>query len=145
MSNMLYTYYWRLLTACPLKMGSTGCPETSVLNYRPTSRKIREVRRSHLYCYVSLKSQTVRYWLTPDEPYVEQTQTEEGTIVSVETPVLWQTFWHKNRDKIIRDFRFSPLCFEIFVLLCCDAVLSGILLLPRPFLRRNWRSVRKHR
>jgi hypothetical protein len=32
----------------PLKMGSIGCPETSVTNYRCTLRDIPEERRSHL-------------------------------------------------------------------------------------------------
>jgi len=34
------------LTACPLKIGTTGYPETSVWNYESTLHKIPEERRS---------------------------------------------------------------------------------------------------
>jgi hypothetical protein len=38
--------YW---TAWPLKMGRTGCPETSVNNYQHTLLNIAEKRKPHVY------------------------------------------------------------------------------------------------
>ena len=48
-------------TACPLKMGPIGCPETSVNNYGSTLRNIPEERRSHLHRGSSVKSLTVSF------------------------------------------------------------------------------------
>jgi hypothetical protein len=42
----------------PLKVGSTGCPETSVWNYHTMRRNIPRERTSHLYLIGSLKSRT---------------------------------------------------------------------------------------
>jgi hypothetical protein len=36
-------------TAWPLKIGSTGCLETSVINDQPTLRNIPEEQKSHLH------------------------------------------------------------------------------------------------
>jgi len=41
-------------TACPLKIGTIGCPETSVWNYDSTLHKITEERRSHTSLHKSL-------------------------------------------------------------------------------------------
>jgi hypothetical protein len=45
-------------TPRPLKMGSIGCPETSVQNYHSTLRNIPEEGRYHLYRGGSLKFRT---------------------------------------------------------------------------------------
>jgi len=44
----------------PLKVGQTGCPETSVSNYQSTLSNIPEERRSHLHRDGSLKSRILK-------------------------------------------------------------------------------------
>ena len=42
-------------TACPMEIGPTSCPETSVSNYHSILRNIAEERSSHLHRGGSLK------------------------------------------------------------------------------------------
>jgi len=50
------------LISWPMKIGGTGCPETSVRNYHYTLRNNPEERRSHLLCGRSLKYAVIEYW-----------------------------------------------------------------------------------
>jgi hypothetical protein len=57
----------KLTVAWAVKVGPTGCPETSLKNCRSTLRKIHEERRSHLYRGRSLKSRILLYYQLPDK------------------------------------------------------------------------------
>ena len=55
-----WTTYFSLLqfSSSPMKMGQSGCPETSVTNYESKVRKISEERRLYLHRSRSRKSRT---------------------------------------------------------------------------------------
>jgi hypothetical protein len=46
------------LTAWPLKMDTTCCPETPVTNHQPRPLNISEVRRPQIYCIVEMLIKT---------------------------------------------------------------------------------------
>jgi len=59
-SRIMYLGRW---ISWPLKMGPTGCPETSVRNYHYTLRNITDECRSHLFGGTTLKPRYFEYFM----------------------------------------------------------------------------------
>ena len=60
--SLFLKFYW---TACPLKIGLTGCPEMSVTNYQSVLHKIPD---KHRYQLVSGLANLTACLLTPNSP-----------------------------------------------------------------------------